>query len=71
MTGQEFAQAVAKQLGLAPLDGDEIDELLTIASNAAHASERLAAPLCTYIAGKSGRPLADIHTAIDRVIESP
>ena len=71
MTGEEFAQAVAKQLGLAPLDGAEIDELLTIASNAAHASERLAAPLCTYLAGRSGRPLADIHTAIDRVVESP
>jgi hypothetical protein len=67
MTGEEFAQAVAKQLGLGPLAPDEIDELLTIASTAAHASERLAAPLCTFIAGRSGRPLADVHAALGRV----
>lgn len=70
MTGQDFAQRVAKQLGLAPLEGDEIDELLTIASNAAHASERLAAPLCTYLAGKSGRPLDDVLDAVQRVAGS-
>ena len=54
MTGEQFAQAVAAELGLDPLTEDEIGTLLTLASTAAHSSERLAAPLCTYLAGRAG-----------------
>jgi hypothetical protein len=69
MTGIEFAQTLARQLNLPPLEETEIAALLELASVAAHGSERLAAPLCTYLAGRSGRPLDDVHTAVNRLID--
>jgi hypothetical protein len=54
MTGEEFAQNVARELGLPPLTEEEIATLLQLASTAAHSSERLAAPLCTFLAGRAG-----------------
>jgi hypothetical protein len=65
MTGQEFAQQVAAELGLPPLTEEEIGALLKIASVAAHSSERLAAPLCTYLAGRAG--IAEVRAAVERV----
>ncbi len=67
MDGQQFAREVAGALGLVALTEDEANALLAMAGTAAHASERLAAPLCTYLAGKSGRSLQDVRAAIDRV----
>lgn len=67
MTGEEFAQALAAELGLPPLDDHEIAALLRLASIAAHSSERLAAPLCTYLAGVAGRPLDEVHEAVGRL----
>ena len=67
MTGEEFAQQVARELGLPPLSEEEIGALLKIASTAAHASERLAAPLCTFLAGRAGRPLEDVQAVVDSV----
>ena len=65
MTGEEFAQAVARELGLEPLSDEEIGTLLKVASLAAHSSERLAAPLCTYLAGRAG--IDEVRDAVDRV----
>lgn len=65
MTGEEFAQAVARELGLEPLSEEEIGTLLKVASVAAHSSERLAAPLCTYLAGRAG--IDAVRDAVDRV----
>ena len=70
MTGHEFARDVAHALGLEPLSAADANALLAMAGTAAHASERLAAPLCTYLAGRSGRSLADVRAAIDGVATS-
>lgn len=67
MTGRDFAAALAAELGLPGLEEDEIEALLALASTAAHASERLAAPLCTFLAGRSGLPIADVAAAADAV----
>jgi hypothetical protein len=69
MTGQEFARQVAIALAVETLSDDQIDELLAIAGAAAHASERIAAPLTTYLAGRSGRPLEDVRLAVQRVAD--
>ncbi len=69
MTGHEFARQVAVALALEPLSEREADDLLDVAGVAAHASERLAAPLTTYLAGRSGRPLDDVRAAVARVSE--
>jgi uncharacterized protein DUF6457 len=67
MDGHEFARDVAHALGVESLTEADANALLAIAGTAAHASERLAAPLCTYLAGRSGRSLEDVRAAIDLV----
>jgi hypothetical protein len=67
MTGQEFARQVAHALGVESLTDDDANAILAMAGVAAHASERLAAPLCAYLAGRSGRSLADAREAVARV----
>jgi hypothetical protein len=54
MTGNDWIIAFASELGLEPLDEAEIEALLDLAGVAAHASERLAAPLTCYLAAKAG-----------------
>lgn len=71
MTGQEFAQALARELGQPELEDAEIGALLKLASVAAHSSERLAAPLCTFLAGRSGRPLGEVQAAVARLAGEP
>ncbi len=66
-TGVEFARQVAHALGVESLSDRDADTLLDIAGTAAHASERLAAPLCTYLAGRSGRSLEDVRAAVQLV----
>jgi hypothetical protein len=67
MTGEEFAQAVAAELGLEALTEEQIGALLKVASVAAHSSERLAAPLCTYLAGRAS--IAEVEAAVARVAD--
>ena len=65
VTGEDFAQQVARELGLEPLTEDEIGALLKVASVAAHSSERLAAPLCTYLAGR--RSVDEVRAVVERL----
>lgn len=67
MTGEEFAQALARELEQPALSRQEIDGLLALAGKAAHSSERLAAPLCTFLAGRSGRGLDEVRAAVNRL----
>lgn len=54
MNGQEWIATFAAELGLEPLDETDVEALLDLAGVAAHASERLAAPLTCYLAAKAG-----------------
>jgi hypothetical protein len=69
MTGYEFAHDVAHALGVESLTDKDAETILAIAGTAAHASERLAAPLCAYLAGRSGRSLEDVRAAVASVAE--
>jgi hypothetical protein len=44
----------AAKLGLEPPSESEIEQLLSLAGVAAHASERQAAPICTWLAARAG-----------------
>lgn len=59
MTGQEWIAAFAAELGLEPLAEADVEALLDLAGVAAHASERLAAPLTCYLAAMAGVAPAD------------
>jgi hypothetical protein len=57
----------AERLGLEPPTGEEVKELLSLAATAAHASERTAAPIACWLAGrtqKSFEELAELAESI-------
>jgi hypothetical protein len=66
-TREEWVRAFCAELGVdAPTAGEEA-ELLELASIAAHASERPAAPLACWAAGKSGRAPGELRDIARRV----
>lgn len=60
MTAQEFVAAFAAAAGAPAPTEEQVAELLDLAAVAAHGSERIAAPLCCYLAGVTGRPVAEL-----------
>ncbi|HEY4428589.1 MAG TPA: DUF6457 domain-containing protein [Solirubrobacteraceae bacterium] len=71
MTRDQWIAAFAAQIGERPPSVQEIRELLDLAGLAAHGSERTAAPLACWIAGRSEMPLADLLEAARRVGDPP
>jgi len=50
----EWVRRFADLLGTTPPTDEEVDALLALAGVAAHASERTAAPLSTWLVGRAG-----------------
>jgi hypothetical protein len=67
VTRDEWIAAFAREAGVAPPSIQEIRDLLELAGNAAHASERTAAPLACWLAGRSGLTLEELLAASARV----
>lgn len=67
MTRDEWIEQFATQLGVPTPSAEEVDSLLELAAIAAHASERTAAPLACWIAGRSDRSLEELRAAAERV----
>ena len=61
MTAEEWVRTFAERAGAEPPSQEQIDEILRLASVAAHASERRAAPIACWIAGTTGRPLSELR----------
>jgi Domain of unknown function (DUF6457) len=53
MNMQEWITGYAAALGTAVPDDDEIEQLLDLAAAAAHASERMSAPLSCWLAARA------------------
>lgn len=73
MDAESWIAAYAERLGTAAPTGDEFQAILDLAAEAAHSSERIAAPVACWVAAKAGRPLTEALTAaqaIDRTPES-
>jgi hypothetical protein len=70
MTRDEWIAAFAAETGGERPTAEEIRGLLDLAGRAAHASERTAAPLACWIAGRSGLPLEELLDAAERVSPS-
>lgn len=68
MTRDEWIAAFAASVGVPRPSVEEIRELLDLAGTAAHASERTAAPLACWIAGRSSLPIEQLLDAA-RAIE--
>jgi hypothetical protein len=55
----------AEELGGQPPTPEELQGLLDIARHAAHRSQRQAAPIATWIAGRSGRPVGEVLALVE------
>ncbi|HEU4599223.1 MAG TPA: DUF6457 domain-containing protein [Solirubrobacterales bacterium] len=60
MRRDEWLAGFCERIGLEPPSEEEAAALLDLAATAAHSSERTAAPLACWIAGRSGRPASEL-----------
>jgi hypothetical protein len=68
MTREEWLRVFCERIGIDPPTPAEEEQLLELAAVAAHNSERPAAPLACWAAGKTGRSpdeLRDIARAVN------
>jgi hypothetical protein len=59
MDARTWIDSYAERLGTPPPDDEEFEALLALAATAAHASERTAAPVACWVAGRAGVAPAD------------
>jgi hypothetical protein len=67
MTAEEWIAAYAAALGRPAPTREEMDAVLALASTAAHASERRAAPIACWLAASAGVPLAEARALAEQV----
>jgi hypothetical protein len=67
MTAEEWIAAYAAALGRPAPTAEEMDAVLALASTAAHASERRAAPIACWLAASAGVPLAEAQALAERL----
>lgn len=60
MTRDEWLAEFARRLGVVPPSDEEVEQLLSLAAAAAHASERSAAPIACWMAGGDPRALPEL-----------
>ena len=70
MTRDEWIAEFASKIGESPTSAEEVKAILDLAAVAAHASERTAAPVACWMAGKTGRSLSDL-VDVGNEIEAP
>jgi uncharacterized protein DUF6457 len=59
MNAREWIDAYAARLGIEPPSAEEFSTLLDVAGEAAHASERVAAPVACWLSAKAGLSLEE------------
>lgn len=67
MKADEWLRRFAEEIGAESPSEEEIGELLELAATAAHSSERIAAPIACFMAGREGKSIGEMRAAADRV----
>ena len=67
MTGREWVATFAASIGVDAPDEATIEALLDLAGVAAHASERIAAPIACYLVGRAGLEVDAAKAAAEAV----
>lgn len=67
MTRDDWIEAFAAELGVEPPSPEQAEKLLDLAGTAAHSSERPAAPLACWVAGRAGASIEEFLAAAERV----
>jgi Domain of unknown function (DUF6457) len=57
MNAKDWVAAYAEKLGTTPPTPAEFSALLDLAGEAAHSSERIAAPVACWVAATAGKPV--------------
>jgi hypothetical protein len=71
MNAEEWIAAYAEQLGTQPPTADELEVLLDLAGEAAHASERIAAPVACWLSARAGRSPEESLTLAREMTQDP
>ena len=71
MRAKEWIAAYADQLGVEPPSGHELKAILDLAAEAAHASERIAAPVACWLSAKAGRSLEESLAVAREMPQAP
>ena len=67
MKAEEWVGSFAAEIGTEPPDDALVRDLLELAATAAHSSERTAAPIACYLAGRDGRPIPELQPVADEI----
>jgi hypothetical protein len=59
MNAREWIDAYAERLGIEPPTNEEFTTLLDLAGEAAHSSERVAAPVACWLTARAGKDPED------------
>jgi hypothetical protein len=59
VNAKEWIAAYAEELGTEPPSADELKAILDLAAEAAHSSERIAAPIACWLSARAGRSLEE------------
>jgi hypothetical protein len=59
VNANEWIESYAQRLGVAPPSNDEFKAILDLAAEAAHASERVAAPVACWVGARAGMSLEE------------
>lgn len=70
MDREQWVATFCRLIGVPPPSREEMGALLKLAATAAHTSERPAAPLACWAAGRSGRPAAELQKIADTIFPS-
>ena len=70
MNANEWLTSFAEKLGTTPPSTDEFKAILDLAAEAAHSSERVAAPAAAWVAAKAGADLQSAISAAQEVSQS-
>lgn len=71
MNAKEWVAAYARELGTEPPTADELRAILDLAAEAAHASERIAAPVACWLSAKAGRSLEESLALAQEIGRAP
>jgi Domain of unknown function (DUF6457) len=59
-SASDWIAAFCEEIDMSQPSPEEQDAILRLAAVAAHSSERIAAPIACYVAGRSGKPLGEL-----------
>lgn len=71
MNAEQWLEKFAQKIGVNAPSAEEQKLLLEIAAEAAHSSERIAAPLACWLVGRAGADLSEANSKAAEIASTP